>query len=100
MPTLAWVISAATQIRSARISNVDIVVVGAGMVGAVGAVLLARAKPSLVIALIESRSYVDRRSGDFNPRVSAITECTRGLLDGCDHWNSIVSHRHCRYTKM
>ena len=59
-----------------------------------------RAKPSLKIALIESRPYQDLRGGDFDPRVSAITERTRRLLDGCGLWDAIARERICGYTKM
>ena len=85
---------------SAQQKDVDVVVIGAGMIGAICACLLARANPSLMIALIESRPYRDLRGGDFDPRVSAITERTRRLLDGCGLWDAIARERICEYTKM
>ena len=85
---------------SAQVKDVDVVVIGAGMIGAICACLLARANPSLMIALIESRPYQDLRGGDFDPRVSAITERTRRLLDGCGLWDAIARERICGYTKM
>ena len=53
-----------------------------------------------MIALIESRPYQDQRGGDFDPRVSAVTERTRRLLDGCGLWDAIARERICGYTKM
>ena len=80
---------------SAHVKDVDVVVIGAGMIGAICACLLARANPSLMIALIESRPYRDLRGGDFDPRVSApLAETLRAMTDrqahrgpdGDGHW--------------
>jgi len=52
----------------------DVIVVGAGMVGAAFACLLARANPAVRIALIEVHQSDPFDPHTFDPRVAALTE--------------------------
>jgi len=72
----------------------DIIVVGAGMVGASAACLLAQARCTrqdkpLKIALIESVAANSFDNHTFDPRVAAVTEKSRQLLESCGVWHSI-----------
>lgn len=86
-------------------THYDVIVVGAGMVGAACVCLLGRIGdklPSshLKIALIESRPLQPFNPSRFDPRVAALTEKTRGLLEHCDIWESIEVNRVRPYTAM
>ena len=59
----------------------DVIVVGAGMVGAAFACLFARANPQLQIALVEAQESASYNSENFDPRVAALTEKSRSLLE-------------------
>jgi 2-polyprenyl-6-methoxyphenol hydroxylase-like FAD-dependent oxidoreductase len=64
----------------------DVIVVGAGMVGAAFACLFARANPQLKIALIEAYQGASYSAEKFDPRVAALTEKSRSLLECCGVW--------------
>ncbi len=86
-------------------THYDVIVVGAGMVGAACTCLLARIGdklPSshLKIALIESRPLQPFDPSRFDSRVAALTEKTRDLLESCGIWKSIEANRVCPYTAM
>ena len=71
----------------------DIIVVGAGMVGAALACLLAKdsqgyASGPLQIALVEARPAPRFNPDQFDPRVAAITEKSRQLLAWCGVWDA------------
>ena len=76
----------------------DIVIVGAGMVGASAACLLARSNHnyksgSLSIALVETSPADAFDTSQFDPRVAAITEQSRQLLELCGVWSTISERR-------
>jgi 2-octaprenylphenol hydroxylase len=78
----------------------DVIVVGAGMVGAAFACLLARSNASLAIALLEARATAAFNPEQFDPRVAALTEKSRSLLDCCGAWDSIAAQRVSAYGAM
>lgn len=81
----------------------DIVIVGGGMVGAALALLLGRnsALASHRIAVIEARPFVPGSHGEpFDPRVVALTEASRQLLDEVGAWDREVIARACPYRHM
>jgi 2-octaprenylphenol hydroxylase len=77
----------------------DVLVVGAGMVGAAAACLLSRSGFS--VAIVESR-----RPEPFDPdadtglRVSAFSPGSTDILSESGAWRQIESHRHCAYRRM
>jgi len=83
----------------------DVVIVGAGMVGAAAACLLAqigekhKATP-LKIALVESQSPQPFNPSRFDPRVAAITEKSRALLERCGVWKEVAAKRVAPYRAM
>ena len=84
----------------------DIVIAGAGMVGASLACLLA--KSSLCIALIDRQPLLSgkdtensqHRSDKFDPRVSAISPASQKLFKELGVWDDIVASRVCNYRNM
>jgi 2-octaprenylphenol hydroxylase len=81
----------------------DIVVVGAGMVGASLAALIAGSGwgQSLRIGVLEARPFkMPDLSSGFDPRVVALTESSRQLLDQIGVWSSIAAQRACAYHRM
>ena len=87
-----------------NIADFDLVIVGAGMAGA--ALALAVADLPIKVALIEAQAVregwpaVDDSVFDYDARVSALTESSRGFLDELGAWSDIVSRRACAYTDM
>jgi len=91
----------------------DVVVAGAGMVGAAFATLLATKElivnnqttneqgKKLRIAVLEARQFqMPDLSQNFDPRVVALTETSRQLLEGIGIWEQIASRRTCAYQRM
>ena len=78
----------------------DVIVVGAGMVGAAFACLLARSNTGLSIALLEARATAAFNPEQFDPRVAALTEKSRSLLECCGAWDSIAAQRVSAYGAM
>jgi 2-polyprenylphenol 6-hydroxylase len=79
----------------------DIIVVGAGMVGAAAAALLARAAPRASIAVLEAEAPPAwRREDEPGLRVSALSEASRRILVACGAWNEIAAGRISPYTRM
>jgi len=77
----------------------DVLVVGAGMVGAAAACLLARAGFS--VAIIEAAEpKVFDPSTDVGLRVSAFSPGSVDVLAEAGAWRQIESQRHCAYRKM
>ena len=77
-----------------------VIVVGAGMVGAAFACLFARANPQLQIALVEAHEGASYTSEKFDPRVAALTEKSRSLLECCGVWEQISEKRVSAYMAM
>lgn len=90
----------------AHTNEFDIVIAGAGMVGASLACLLAES--SLRIALIDRNPLVqgkangssELRSDKFDPRVSAISQVSQQLFRQLGVWEDMVSERVCNYSAM
>ena len=78
----------------------DVIVVGAGMVGAAFACLLAHSNTRLSIALLEARATAAFDPEQFDPRVAALTEKSRRLLDRCGAWSAIAAQRVSAYGAM
>ncbi|TVP54907.1 MAG: FAD-dependent oxidoreductase [Halomonadaceae bacterium] len=84
----------------------DVVIVGGGMVGATLA--LALSELPLQIVVLEGQSLKDicapipaaTTVADFEPRVSALTEATRTLLDDLGVWDHLGQVRFCPYQHM
>lgn len=87
------------------INQYDIIVVGAGMVGAASACLLAKASRAasvgpLKIALLEARKAPSFNPDYYDPRVAALTEKSRQVLDESGVWNQVVAKRVSPYEAM
>jgi len=72
----------------------DVIIVGAGMVGASMACLLSEtsnvgSRAPIKIAVVEAIAAQPFTNDNFDPRVAAITEKSRQCLDRCDVWSSI-----------
>lgn len=84
--------------------DVDIAIVGAGLVGASLAHLLARLP--LKVALIDQREFgplktqFDSTELEFDPRVSALTEASKLLFQKLDIWEAIAAKRVSPYQEM
>ncbi|MDR3389486.1 MAG: UbiH/UbiF/VisC/COQ6 family ubiquinone biosynthesis hydroxylase [Rudaea sp.] len=77
----------------------DVVVVGAGMVGA--ALALALAREGFDVAVIEPRAPAPWRVEDeVDLRVVALAPSSTGLFGRLDVWKSIVAARACAYRRM
>ena len=89
-----------------QINEFDIVIAGAGMVGASLACLLA--KPPLRIALIDRKPLVQYKGNDsselpsdnFDPRVSAVSQASQQLFRQLGVWEDMESARVCNYSAM
>lgn len=83
--------------------NYDIVIVGAGMVGAAMACALGKVARSqkLSIAVIESHPFtLPDLSEKFDPRVVAMTIKSQQFFQTLDVWDAISAHRISPYTQM
>lgn len=84
--------------------EVDIAIVGAGMVGATLAHLLSTLP--VKIALVDKRDFAPMKTafdaGDlaFDPRVSALTEASKQLFQKIGIWQAIVAKRVSPYREM
>ncbi len=81
----------------------DLIIVGAGLVGATLACAIAQtdAAQNLRIAVIEASSDVQHFSGEnFDPRVVALTHASQKLLTDIGCWDEIVAQRVCAYREM
>ena len=82
----------------------DIVIAGAGMVGATLACLLEQS--GLRVALIDQRpinsgeSFFDKAQPKFDPRVSAFTKASKQLFVELGIWQDIAAKRSCSYQDM
>ncbi|MES2675458.1 MAG: UbiH/UbiF/VisC/COQ6 family ubiquinone biosynthesis hydroxylase [Pseudomonadota bacterium] len=81
----------------------DIIIVGAGLVGAALACAIAQQNcaASLRIALIEAGGVIQHFSGEnFDPRVVALTHASQKLLTKIGVWEKIINQRACAYNEM
>lgn len=79
--------------------ELDVVVVGGGMVGASAALALARA--GFATALIEARAPAPWHADDeVDLRVVGLAPSSTSLLDRLDVWTSISAARHSPYARM
>lgn len=79
----------------------DIIIVGAGMVGATLALKLTQDNPALRITLLEAQPFQPSYTPTtFDPRVVALTAASRQLLEDTGIWPTITKHRLCAYTGM
>jgi len=77
----------------------DVLIIGAGMVGATAACLLART--GLSVALIEAREPpAFRADAEVGLRVSAISPGSQAILAEAGAWRLIAQNRHCPYRRM
>jgi 2-polyprenylphenol 6-hydroxylase len=72
-------------------THFDVVIVGAGMVGATLACALANSR--LKIAVLDSRAPVATTTDDFDLRVSAITLASRTLFENLGAWDAMQRRR-------
>ena len=89
--------------RKNTATDYDLVIVGAGLVGASLACAIAQseAAQNLRIAVIEANSDVQHFSGEhFDPRVVALTQKSQHLLANIGCWDAIVAERVCAYREM
>jgi len=81
--------------------NSDIIIVGAGMVGAALACKLSQDNPTLRITLLEAQPFQPSYTPTtFDPRVVALTATSQQLLNDIGIWPMITDHRFCAYTSM
>ncbi len=89
-------------------SDYDVVIVGAGITGA--AMTLALVDSGLRIAVIDSKALQGVQeitpaapvtgTGDYDPRVSAMTAASHRLLASLGVWQAMPADRLCAYTRM
>ncbi len=82
-------------------TNFDIIIVGAGMVGATLACGFAEEAESLKIAIIDARAPdFDWDKNSYDMRVSAITRASQALFKNIGAWEKIVEQRVSPYRDM
>lgn len=95
---------AAESVQTASLpADYDLVIVGAGLVGASLACAIAQtgAAQDLRIAVIEASGELQHFSGEsFDPRVVALTHASQQLLAEIGCWDDIVAQRVCAYRTM
>jgi len=81
----------------------DVIIAGAGLVGAAFATLLAETDEgrNLRIAIIEAHPFTGYFPDEqFDPRVVALTEASRQMLAKIGVWQQLADRRICPYTHM
>ncbi|MDQ2076137.1 UbiH/UbiF/VisC/COQ6 family ubiquinone biosynthesis hydroxylase [Marinimicrobium sp. ABcell2] len=81
----------------------DVIVIGAGLVGATLAAKVANgeAGSQLRIAVVEAGAKPARFDGEnFDPRVVALTPASQQLLESIDCWTGLFTERACPYRDM
>ena len=87
-------------------TDFDILVVGGGMIGCAAALGLSR--QGWRVGLIETQDQGSLTAGipqahavdDFEPRVSALSIASQGLLEDLGAWKRVRGERHCPYHTM
>ena len=85
------------------VRDFDIVVLGAGMVGSLFALLLLRdpAARGLRVAVIDAeRSTLPAADAPFDLRVSTLTRASETLIAAAGCSEALLAQRHCRFTDM
>ena len=88
---------------SPRGTDFDVVVVGAGVVGAVMAALLLARKicaPGRVALLADHFETAPDPRADFDLRVFALSRASERVLKGCGAWDLLPPSRSCAYERM
>jgi 2-octaprenylphenol hydroxylase len=86
-----------------EIKPYDLVIVGGGMVGASLAALVAQLPQArdLRLAVVEAKHFSRELNGElFDPRVVALTESSRHMLEGIGVWAGAVADSACPYRFM
>lgn len=86
-----------------QVSHFDVVIVGAGLVGASLACAIAQLESAsgLRIAVVEAGNFPAHYSGEnFDPRVVALTHASENLLKKIGCWDAITNERVCPYREM
>jgi 2-octaprenylphenol hydroxylase len=86
-----------------RSSDFDVIIVGAGVIGAVMASLLSARKLSTAgkVAVVADRfATMPAAEGDWDLRVFAMSRASERLLQGCGIWNSLPTNRVFAYERM
>ncbi len=79
----------------------DLLIVGAGLVGATLACYLCQQQPDLRVILMDAAAEPPAYSGeDFDPRVVALSPGSQRLLDQLGVWPEILAARACPYREM
>lgn len=79
----------------------DVVVIGAGMVGAAFACLLGSRGSRFNIAVVDGRAPAPfDGEDDYRPRVSAISRASSRIFDACGAWGQIAGSRISPYRRM
>ncbi len=81
-------------------NHYDLVVVGAGIVGATFANLISRASSELTVAVIDAGDGVVFDLDTCDPRVYAITKESELIFERAGVWQSVKQLRVCPYRKM
>lgn len=78
----------------------DVIVVGAGMVGSLSAILLAKA--SMRVALVDKHTglYTLSTPPAYDARVSALSAQSKSLLESAEVWQKIPAERLAGYDNM
>jgi len=78
---------------------VDLIIVGAGVIGAAQALLLAKRFPNIRIAILDQAkqtAFPDK----LNTRATALGQQAKVILEECGVWQQLPSERICEYKKM
>ena len=82
-------------------THVDLLIAGAGLVGAALACAVAQAVPAWQVVVVEPGVDLPDYAGTrFDPRVVALTQASQQLLMDIGCWDAIVAQRLCSYTDM
>ncbi len=89
--------------RRVNPQHYDLAIAGAGLTGAACALAIAKtgAGAKLKIALLEASTGSQHFAAEqFDPRVVALTEASRGWLQTLGVWQEVVEQRVCPYRRM
>jgi len=81
----------------------DVVIVGAGVIGAAMASLLVARKltaPGRVAVIADRFATAGPADADWDPRVFALSRASQRLLEACGVWDLLPAQRRCAYERM